>query len=140
MDGNTAEKLDAEILRLSQLMSQLNPDRDAVAAAASNAANLAQELSVKINSAPYDPAVTMRLLEKISANADEIAGQGEHAAAQAAMTLQSLFVAYDRNGKLPNSSELRSTITGLFRELENPSSYDPARFARQMRQVNSLLR
>jgi hypothetical protein len=140
MDGSTAEKLDGEILRLSRLMSQLNPDRDSVATAASNAANLAQELSVKINSAPYDPAVTMRLLQKISADADEIASQGEHAAAQAAMTLQSLFVAYDRNEKLPNSSELRSTISGLFQQLENPSAYDPARFARQMRQVNTLLR
>jgi len=82
----------------------------------------------------------MRLLQKISADADEIAGQGEHAAAQAAMTLQSLFVAYDRNEKMPNSSGLRSTISGLFQLLENPSAYDPARFARQMRQVNALLR
>jgi hypothetical protein len=140
MDGSAAEKLEAGIRRLSQLMSRLNPERDAVAAAASNAANLTQELLVKINSAPYDPAVTMRLLQKISADADEIAGQGEHAAAQAAMTLQSLFVAYDRNEKLPNSSELRSTISGLFQQLENPSAYDPARFARQMRQVNALVR
>jgi Cytochrome c554 and c-prime len=135
MDGSNAEKLDAEILRLSQLMSQLNPDRDAVAAAATNAATVAQELSVKINS-----ALTLRLLQKISADADDIAGQGEHAAAQAAMALQSLFVVYNRNDKLPNASELRSTISGLFQQLENPSAYDPARFARQMRQVNALLR
>jgi hypothetical protein len=140
VDGSTADKLDAEIVRLRKLMSQLNPDRDAVAAGASNAANLAQELSVKINSAPYDLAVTLRLLQTISNDADEIAGQGEHAAAQAAMALQSLFVAYDRNNKLPNSSELRSTISGLFQQLENPSAYDPAKFARQMRQVNALLR
>lgn len=140
MDGGNAESLDAEILRLSQLMSQLNPDRDAVATAAKSAANLAQELSVNISSAPYDPALTLRLLQKISADADGIAGQGEHAAAQAAMALQSLFVAYNRNGNLPNSSELRSTISGLFQQLENPSAYDPARFARQMRQVNALLR
>jgi hypothetical protein len=139
IDGGTADKLDAEILRLRKLMSQLNPDRDAVAAAASTAATLAQELSVKINSAPYDLGVTLRLLQRISNDADEIAGQGEHAAAQVAMALQSLFVAYDRNNKLPNSSELRSTISGLFQQLENPSAYDPAKFARQMRQVNALL-
>jgi hypothetical protein len=140
MDGGTADKLDSEILHLSKLMSQLNPDRDAVAAAAANTANLAQELSVKINSAPYDPAVTLRLLQTISGDADEIAGQGEHAAAQAAMALQSLYVAYDRNGKFSNSAELRSTISGLFQQLENPSAYDPVKFARQMRQVNALLR
>lgn len=140
LDGDTANKLDAEVSRVGQLMSQLNPDRDAVATAAANAANLAQELSGKINSAPYDKAVTMRLLQKISGDADDIAGQGEHAAAQAAMAIQSLFVAYDRNERLPNSSELRSAIGGLFQQLENPSAYDPAKFARQMRQVNSMLR
>lgn len=140
VDGSNAEKLDSQILRLSQLMSQLNPDRDAVAAVATNAASVAQELSVKINSTHYNPAVTLRLLQKISSDADDIAGQGEHAAAQAAMAIQSLFVAYDRNNKLPNSSELRSTISGLFQQLENPSAYDPARFARQVRQVNALLR
>jgi hypothetical protein len=140
MDSGDAEKLDAEILRLGKLMSQLNPGRDEVAAAASNAASLARELSAKINSAPYDSALTLRLLQKISGDADDIADQGEHAAAQAAMALQSLYVAYDRNNKLANSSELRSTISGLFQQLENPSAYDPARFARQMRQVNALLR
>jgi hypothetical protein len=140
MDGSNAEKLDAEILRLSKLMSQLNPGRDEVASAASNAASLARELSVKFNSAPYDSALTLRLMQRISGDADDIADQGEHAAAQAAMALQSLYVAYDRNNKLANSSELRSTISGLFQQLENPSAYDPARFARQMRQVNALLR
>jgi hypothetical protein len=28
----------------------------------------------------------------------------------------------------------------LFQELQNPSAYDPARFAAQMKQVNALLR
>jgi hypothetical protein len=140
MDGAGADKLDAELSRVAQLMSQLTPDRDAVAAAATNCAHLADDLSAKITSTPYDPALTLRLLQKISADADDISGQGEHAAAQAAMALQSLFVAYDRNEKLPNSSELRTAISGLFLELQNPSAYDPARFARQMRQVNALLR
>jgi hypothetical protein len=140
LDGDMANKLDAEISRVGQLMSELIPDRDAVATAATSAANLAQDLSARINSAPYNQAVTMRLLQKISGDADDIAGQGEHAAAQAAMAIQSLFVAYDRNERLPNSSELRSAIGGLFQQLENPSAYDPAKFARQMRQVNSMLR
>jgi hypothetical protein len=140
MDGSSADKLDAELSRLAQLMSQLTPDREAVAASANNCAHLADDLSAKIISAPYDPALTLRLLQKISADADEISAQGEHAAAQAAMALQSLFVAYDRNQKFQNSSELRTAISGLFVELQNPSAYDPARFARQMRQVNALLR
>jgi hypothetical protein len=35
---------------------------------------------------------------------------------------------------------LRVAIKGLFQELQNPSAYDPARFAAQMKQVNALLR
>jgi hypothetical protein len=56
------------------------------------------------------------------------------------MAIQSLYVAYDRNEKIQNSEQLRAAIGGLFQELQNPSSYDPARFAARMRQVNALLR
>jgi hypothetical protein len=121
-------------------MSQLNPDRDAVAASANNSARLVDDLSSRLSSTPIDSASAMRLLQKISSDADNISGQGEHAAAQAAMAVQSLFVACERNEKLPRSAELRTAISALFQELQNPSAYDPARFAGRMRQVNALLR
>jgi len=140
LDGENAEKLDTELTRLAQLMSQLNPDRDAVAASATHSAHLADELTSKINSTAYDPAITLHLLQKLSADAENISAQGEHSAAQAAMAVQSLFLAYDQNEKLQNSAQLREAIKGLFQELQNPSAYDPARFAGQMKQVNALLR
>ncbi len=139
-DPNSAAKLDSELSHLAQLMSQLNPDREAVAASANNSAKLVGELSAKLSATPADSASAMRLLQKISSDADNISGQGEHAAAQAAMTIQSLFVACERNGKLPHSAELRVAISALFQELQNPSAYEPARFAGRMRQVNALLR
>ncbi|HXQ27249.1 MAG TPA: multiheme c-type cytochrome [Candidatus Acidoferrales bacterium] len=139
LDGPSADQLDAGIAQVTQLMSQLNPDRDAVASAAANSARLADALVAKINAANYDPASTLRLLQKISADADDISAQGEQSAAQAAMALQSLFVAYDRDVKFQNSAELRGAISALFQQLENPSAYDPDRFARQMQQVNALL-
>jgi hypothetical protein len=86
-----------------------------------------------------DPASTLRLLRKIVGDADNISAQGEHAAAQAAMAVQSLFVAYERNEKFQNSAELRVAISALFQELQDPSAYDPARFACKLRQVNALL-
>jgi Cytochrome c554 and c-prime len=140
LDGENAEKLDTELTRLAQLMSRLNPDRDAVAASATHSAHLADELTSKINSTAYDPAITLHLLQKLSADAENISAQGEHSAAQAAMAIQSLFLAYDQNQKLQNSAQLRGAIKGLFQELQNPSAYDPARFAGQMKQVNALLR
>jgi hypothetical protein len=139
VDADSAARLDSELSHLAQLMSRLNPDRDAVAASANSSAKLVADLSVKANSAVGDSTSTLRLLQKISGDADNISGQGEHAAAQVAMAIQSLFVAYERNEKLPRSSEIRAAITALFQELQNPSAYDPTRFANRLRQVNALL-
>jgi hypothetical protein len=139
VDADNAARLDSELSHLAELMSQLNPDREAVAASAINSAKLVADLSSKINSTPGGSASTLHLLRKISGDADNISGQGEHAAAQAAMTIQSLFVACERNEKLPHSSEIRAAIAALFQELQNPSAYDPTRFASRLRQVNALL-
>jgi hypothetical protein len=139
-DSDEAAKLDTELSQLARLMSQLNPNREAVATAATNSARMIEELSAKIGSTPNDPGSTLRLLQKISGDADNVSAQGEHAAAQAAMAVQSLYVAYDRNERIQNSEQLRAAIAALFQELQNPSSYDPARFAVRMRQVNALLR
>jgi len=138
-DGDGAEKLDSELARLGQLMSQLNPDREAVAASAGNCARLVGDLSAKAGAMSNDPASTLRLLQKISGDADNISAQGEHAAAQAAMAVQSLFVAYERNEKFPRSAELRTAISALFQDLQDTSAYDPARFAGKLRQVNASL-
>jgi Cytochrome c554 and c-prime len=139
-DNAGAEKLDVELAELAKLMSQLNPDREAVATAATNSARLVSDLASKVENSPNDAAATLRMMQKISGDADTVSAQGEHAAAQAAMAMQSLFVAYDRNEKLHNSAEVRLAISGLFQELQNPSAYDPAKFAARMRQVNALLR
>ena len=84
--------------------------------------------------------MTMRLLQNISNDADEISNDGERAAEQAAMALDSLFIAYARAEKAANAADVRTAINGLFQQLQNPSNYNPADFARQMRKVNSLLR
>jgi hypothetical protein len=139
LDGAEADQLDSGLTQLAQLMSQLNPDRDAVSSAATNSAHIADELAGKVRAASYDPALTLRLLQKISGDADDISAQGEQSAAQAAMALQSLFVAYDRDQKPQNSAEVRAAITALFEQLQNLSAYDPARFAEQLRRVNELL-
>ncbi len=140
VDGETAQRLDADVSRLAGLMSQLNPDRDAVAAAASSSAGLAERLVQRLVAAPYDQGLTLRLLQRISADAENIAGQGERAAEQAAMALDALFIAYSRNVKLANAEQVRAAINGLFQQVENPSAYNPEQFARQMRKVNALLR
>jgi hypothetical protein len=125
---------------LAKLMSVLNPDRDAVAAAAASARQDADRLVARIQSQPYDHAMTARLLIEISGHSEEISGQGERAAEQAAMALDSLYIASSRNSAPANAAEIRAAINGLFQLLENPSAYDPNTFAAQMTKLNALLR
>jgi hypothetical protein len=140
VDDVAASRLDDQVAEITKMLSQLNPDRDAVAAAAASAASLASQLAARIEAQPYDSATTMRLLQRISNDADKISNEGERAAEQAAMALDSLFIAYSRNERMANATDIRAAINGLFQQLENPSAYNPADFARQMRKVNSLLK
>src|SRR3984957_5146242 len=135
-----AHPLDNQVTQVTALMSALNPDREAVAMAAANVSRTAEAVVGSVQGAAYDPAATLRLLRKICGDADEISGEGEQSAAQAAMAIQSLFVAYDRDAKLANSADIRTAISALFQQLQTPSSYDPRSFSRQMQQVNALLR
>ena len=153
-DGADAAQLESSLTELAGLMSQLNPDREAVANASASAAHAANMLVEQMRAAKYDSDVSLALLRKISGDADEVSAQGEQSAAQAAMVLQSLLAAYERAQKPPNSkeglpgprqgepgrSDVRAAITGLFDQLQNLSAYDPAKFAEQMRRVNALLR
>ena len=140
MDNDAASRLDDQVAQLAKSLSQLNPDRDAVAAASASAATLSNQLAARIETQPYDAAMTLRLLQRISDDADEISNEGERAAEQAAMALDSLFIAYARTEKLANAADVRAAINGLFQQLENPSNYNPADFSKQMRKVGSLLR
>jgi hypothetical protein len=139
VDESGSQELDKQLAHLANLMSDPSSDRAAVITEAKNAAFIAHDLAVKLNHIPYDSAMTLRLLHQITSDADYISNQDEHAAAQAAMAIQSLFVAYDRNEKTQNAQEVRAAISGLFDQLQVPSSYDPTRFSRQMHEVNALL-
>ena len=140
VDNDAAARLDDQVAQIAKALSQLNPDRDAVVAASASAASLSNQLVARIEAQPYDAAMTLRLLQRISNDADEISNEGERAAEQAAMALDSLFIAYTRTEKMANAADIRAAINGLFQQLENPSAYNPADFARQMRKVNSLLK
>jgi hypothetical protein len=55
------------------------------------------------------------------------------------MAVDSLFIALSRNQHVTNDQQIRQAISGLFQQLENPSAYNPKRFAEQMRKVEQLL-
>ncbi len=139
IDSANAQELDRQLLAVSNEMSRLNPDRNAVASAASAAAPLAQRIAERLATMQYDQAVTLRMLQRISDDAENIALADERAAEQAAMAMDSLYIAYSKDAKPANAAEVRAAINGLFQQLENPSGYNADQFASSLRRIRMLL-
>ncbi len=137
-DSGGAEQLGSEVDKVGTLVTALGSDRRQTATEASGAAEVAERLAVRLNSMTFDPAMTLRLMKSISGDAG-IAEQGERAAEQATMALDSLFVAYTQTAKLGNDQQVRAAINGLFQQLEDPSLYNGFRFALDLKNLNSLL-
>jgi hypothetical protein len=127
------------MLLISDEMSKLNPDRNVVAAAASGAAPLAQRIAERLTTMPYDQPIVLRPLERIPDEAETVALADERAAEQAAIAMDSLYIAYSRATKPANAAEVRAAINGLFQQLENPSAYNADQFAFALRRIRSLL-
>jgi hypothetical protein len=87
----------------------------------------------------YDQVLALRMLQRISDDAENIALADERAAEQAAMAMDSLYIAYSKDAKPANASEVRAAINGLFQQLENPSSYSSDQFASSLRQIRAML-
>jgi hypothetical protein len=137
-DAGAAQQLTAEVEKVSAMVTALGTDRHQTAAEATSAAEAAERVAVKLNGMTFDPAMALRLMKGIAGEA-EVAEQGERSAEQATMALDSLFVAYTQNAKLANEQQVRAAINGLFQQLEDPSEYNGFRFARDLKNVNSLL-
>lgn len=140
IDSATAQQLDGRVLDVASEMSKLNPNRDTVASSASSAAPLAQQLADRLASMSYDRVLVLRMLQQISASADTISLAGERAAEQAAMAMDSFYIAYSKDVKPSNAEEVRSAINELFRDLENPSAYNADQFAGSLRRIGPMLR
>jgi Cytochrome c554 and c-prime len=139
IDSASAQELDRHMLTVSTEMSKPNPDRTVVANAALAAAPLAQRIADRLATMQYDQAITLRMWQRITDDAENIAVSDERAAEQAAMALDSLYIAYSKEAKPANDAEVRAAINGLFPQLENPSAYNADQFASALRRLRPLL-
>jgi hypothetical protein len=140
MDRGSAQELEANLNKIYVLVSSLNPDRAQVVSQANAAAEIADRLAQRISKTQFDQAMAMRLLQSISRDADTLSLEGERVAEQAAMAVDSLFVAATANGQLPNQGEIKSAIAGMFHQFDDQSGYNAFNFARQLKSVNALLK
>ena len=139
IDSVSGQQLDRHMLVVSTEMSKLNPDRTVVSNAALAAAPLALQIADRLATMQYDQAITLRMMQRICDDAENIAISDERAAEQAAMALDSLYIAYGRDAKPSNNAEIRSAINGLFQQLENPSAYNADQFASALRRLRPML-
>jgi hypothetical protein len=139
IDSANAQELDRQLLAVSDEMSKLNPDRSTVASAAAAAAPLAQRIAERLSTMQYNQAIALRMLQRISDDAENISLADERAAEQAAMALDSLYIAYSHDTKPANAAEVRAAINGLFQQLENPSAYSADQFAYALRKIRPML-
>jgi len=140
IDSANAQELERRIVEVSDEMSNLNPDRNTIAASASAAAPIAQRFAERLAAIQYDRAIVLRTLHQISDDADNIAIADERAAEQAAMAVDSLYIAYSKEAKPGNAEEVRAAINVLFQQLENPSAYNADQFAASLRRIGTILR
>jgi hypothetical protein len=139
LDADAEGQLNGDITKLKALLGVLNGNREEIAALAKHASGIAGQLARQLNGKPYDSAYTFRVMRDIASDGEAISLQGQRAAEQAAMALDSLFVAYKQNIQLTNDRDLRPAIDQLFQQLDNPSAYHAPRFAAQMQKVSALL-
>jgi hypothetical protein len=138
-DSGAAQQLGTEVEKVYTLVTALGSDRKQVAAEASSAGEIADRLAQRLNGMTFDQPMTLRLMKSISSDSDSIANQGERAAEQATMALDSLFVAYGKNGKFANADQIRGAINALFKQLDDPSSYNGFQFAAALKSLGGLL-
>lgn len=131
-------RLDAELEKVSTLVGS-GADREQIAAASKQAAAVADQIAQQLRSQQYNRDLSTRVMQAIAADATPIAEQGERSAEQAAMALDAICLAYQKNEKIGNDQELRAAINRLFDQLQNASAYNAPMFAAQMEKIRTLL-
>jgi uncharacterized heparinase superfamily protein len=139
IDREGGRRLETEVDKLYGIMSAVNPDRNQAAAQARATSETAGRLAQQIAGASFDQARTERLLQAIARDGDYISRQGERAAEQATMALQSLYLAYAGQAGPATDTQIRAALKALFQQVENPSAYSGPKFAEAMRTLSQVL-
>ena len=72
------------------------------------------ELAQRLAAMQYDSAFALRAMQGITQDAENISLGDERTAEQAAMALDSLYIAYSKQNSSSNAPEVRSAINALF--------------------------
>ena len=139
LDPANADTLDAEVERLANEVSKLQGDRNQIAGLTARLRATLDALARRASTTESDRNSTIRFAQAIAGDAERIANAGERSAEQASMSLETLFGALTANAREIDATAVRAALDRLFQQLENPSAYDPRRFAPQLRRITDLI-
>ncbi len=131
--GDRSGALEAGLAQVTSLVSTRLADGAAIAQAAASVAKQADDLADRFAKQDFNAATARALVKAISADSARIAGAGVHSAEQATMSLDALASAI-----AGNRPDFQKAIAKLYDYLEHPSTYQPAEFAAQFRQVAAM--
>jgi hypothetical protein len=138
-DPGAADALESQLQTLASDVSRLQPDRARISGSAATVQGSLDALARRLGSTPVDRARTVQFVRAIAEDAERIAAAGERSAEQAAMSLETLLGTLAQN-KDVDQTAARAALDRLFQQLENPSGYDPRRYAPLLRRMTDLLR
>jgi hypothetical protein len=134
-DAQAGAALNDTMASLAREASRLRPNEEQVVALAARARTILDAAIARALTAKPEAAAANRLLRAIVADVEDIAPRGERAAEQAAMAIETLYLASAQG----EAAALRGAFDELFQQFQNPSSYDPRRFVALVRKIEAAL-
>jgi hypothetical protein len=138
-DPAGADALDSHLQTLAGEISKLHADRTQLAAVSGALQSSLDALARRVAAASADRTRTIQYVRAIAEDAERIAADGERSAEQAAMSMETLVGTLAQNREVDQAAA-RAALDRLFQQLENPSGYDPRRFAPLLRRMTDLTR
>jgi len=133
-DAKAATELSEVMAALERDASRRRPNDGQIAALTTRARSILDLAIARAITAKPEAATAARLLRAIAADAEDIATRGERAAEQAAMAMETLYLA-----TAASDTALRPAFDELFQQFKNPSAYDPRRFVAQVKKIDAAL-
>jgi len=135
-DAKAAADLDDVMRILGRDASRLRPAASDVVAQTSRARAILDAAVARALAAKPDAGVAARLLRAIAGDVENIAPRGERAAEQAAMALETLYLA---TVPAAEGGPVRAAFDEMFQQFQSPSAYDPRRFVAQVKKIEAAL-
>lgn len=138
VDAGSSKELKATMTKLAGFVTSLQTDRGEIEQLAQKAAEISGRLADELSAIQFDRERTLHVIRSICGDADYVSNAGERSAEQAAMAMDSLYLAYSKESGA--NKDVRSAIDALFQDLQNPSAYNSLKFAADLKRVGATLR